>query len=290
LIYKLLPLLLFSLSALAFDKDFKTVNDRVPLEFNYLFDSMKVEIKSDADKIRMVGLCKDLDQNLSSLPKDQIFMLMKTEVIKNVTEHKFTKVRQFDITTLLMSRLDEDFKKKQKYLSSFSQWVWRSMMAELKYRQSLGLITARSFNPGNFEGARLKEAQRFQKYLDYLIPWIDRMDSLSPSDFNELTTEVSWTTLRRLNDRALLFKRFASTAGGDTTTTIFNIPQKLTELHPEDIKKMQNDSAPLTLKEESEKAKTEASKEIEKMTPEDLSPLSEDVSKELEKKTGAPLE
>lgn len=288
MIFKLL--LLISFSAFAFDKDFKTVNDRVPLEFSYLFDSMKIAIKTDADKIKMVGLCKELDQNLGFLPKDQMFMLMKTEVIKNVLEHKFSKVRQFDVTTLLLGRLEEDFKKKEKYLSSFSQWIWRSMIAELKHRQTMGLITARSFNPGSFDGEKLKEAQRFQKYLKYMIPWIDRMDSLSAADFNLLATDVSWTTLRRINDRAVLFKRFSSTAGGDTKVTIFNIPQKLTDLHPEDIKKMQDNAAPLTLKEESEKQKTEATQEIEKITPEDLSPLSEDLSKELEKKTDVPLE
>jgi len=285
LIYKLLISLILCSSAFAFDKDFKTVNDRVPLEFNHLFESMKILIKTPSEKIRFVGLCKDLDENLGFLQKDQIFFLMKSEVIKNVLEYRFTKVRSFDVTTLLISRLTEDFEKKQKLLSPFSQWIWRSTIAELKHREKMGLITNRSFNANAFQDSKKAEALRFQKYLTYLLPWIDKMDSLSVSQFNDLTKEVSWVILRRLNERSLLFKRYASTATTDTKITIFNIPSKLLELHPEDIKRMQNDEeGPLTLKEESQKEKIEAFEDVQSATLDDMSPLSDEVSKELEEK------
>lgn len=282
-----LPLLFlfFSLSAWSFDKDFNAMSDRVPLEFMHLFNSMKVSAKTPSEQIRFVGICKDLDTNLGALKKEHIFLLMKSEVIKNVLEYKFKKVRQFDMTDLLLKRLDEDFKKKEKYLNPFSQWIWRSIMAELNYRKKLGLISAKSFRPSDFDGAKRSEAQRFARYLNYLLPWIDRMDSLTASEFNNLTKEVSWVILRRLNERSLLFKRYASTATTDTKITIFNIPQKLLELHPEQIKRMQNnEEAPLTLKEESEKEKTEALEQVQDVTPTDMSPLSDEISEELEKK------
>ncbi len=283
MIFKLLLLFFFSSNLKAFDKDFKTVNDRVPLEFVHLFESMKISIKSPSEKIRMVGMCKDLDENLGFLQKEHIFLLMKSEVIKNVLEFKFKKVRSFDMTTFLLERLEEDFQKKQTFLTPFSKWIWRSIMAELKHRQSMGLITTRSFNPGNFEGAKATEAARFARYLNYILPWVDKMDSLGAPEFNELTKQVSWIILRRLNERSLLFKRFASTATTETKITLFNIPGKLLELHPEDIKRMQSDVAPMTLKEESEKAKTEATKQVQEATPDDLSPLSEEISNEVSK-------
>jgi hypothetical protein len=111
------------------------------------------------------------------------------------------------------------------------------------------------------------------------------MDSLDAAHFNKLSMEVSWSILERINDRSILFKRYASTASGATKTTIINIPQKLIDLKPEDIKKMQNDTLPLTLAEQSKKEKAEASIQIEKVTPLDMSSLSDDVSRELEKKT-----
>ncbi len=284
MIYKIMMLLIFSTGAWGFDKDFKTVNDRVPLEFNHLFESLKLSTKTSAEKIKLVGICKDLDENLGFLGKEHIFMLMKSEVIKNVLEHKFVKVRSFDVTTFLLERLESSFKEKQKYLTPFSQWIWRSIMAELNYRKSLGLITAQSFNPQAFSDAKKSQAVRFARYLNYLLPWIDRMDSLGTTEFNQLTKDVSWIILKRLNERSLLFKRYASSAETGTKVTIFNIPAKLLELHPEDIKRMQQDDIPLSLKEQSEQAKTEAQEQLQDLSPDDLSPISDELSKELEEK------
>jgi hypothetical protein len=284
LIFKILAFLFLS-SAFAFEKDFKTVNDRVPLEFNHLFESLRDSITTSAEKVQLVGICKELDRNLGSLGKEHIYFLMKSEVIKNVLEHKFPKVRSFDMTTFLLERLEEDYAKKEKFLNPFSRWIWRSILAELKARKDMGLISTRSFNAGNFTGAKLAEAKRFERYLNYLYPWIDRMDSLEGHEFNKLSKKVSWVILNRLNERSLLFKRYASTATQDTKVTIFNIPTKLLELRPEDLKRLQDEPAPLTLKEEAEKEKSEASQQVQDVTPDDLSPISDEISKELENKT-----
>lgn len=285
MIFKILFIILpFINQVYAFDKDFKTVNDRVPLEFSHLFNSLKMGIKSPSDKIRMIGLCKELDENLGFLQKDHVFLLMKSEVIKNVLEYNFVKTRQFDMTLLLLERLQNHFKQKGQYLSPFSQWIWRSILAELEHRKKLGLITDQSFRADSFSGAKKLEAQRFSRYLTYLMPWIDQMDSLGAAEFNNLAKEVSWIILKRLNERSLLFKRFATTATTDTKVTIFNIPQKLLELHPTEIKRMQSDEVPLTLKEQSQKEKLEAGQRVQDIGPSDLSPLSDEISQELEKK------
>lgn len=283
MIFKLLFLLIPAISY-GFDKDFKTVNERVPLEFNYLFESMKINLKSPSEKIKFIGLCKELDENLGFLQTEHIFFLLKSEVIKNVLEFKHQKVRSFDMTTSLLKRIEEDFSKKESLLNPFSQWIWRSIIAELKHRETMGLITNKSFNPNFFEGSKKVDANRFSRYLNYILPWIDKMDSLSAAEFNQLTKQVSWIILRRLNERSLLFKRYASTASTETKVTIFNIPAKLLELHPEEIKRMQSDEAPLTLKEESQKEKLKAMEQVQAVSPDDLSPLSDELSKELEQK------
>lgn len=278
-------LLIFSLHAFAFDKDFNVINDRVPHEFTLMFNSMKVEIKTPSEKLRMIGLCKDLNDNLGFLQKEHIFMLMKTEVIKGTLEYKFSKVRQFDMNTMLIERLDANFKGKKQYLNAFSRWIWQSMIAELNHRKKMGLITSTSFNPTVFDGQKRNDAMRFQRYLVYMFPWIDKMDSLNAAGFNKLSMDVSWDILERINERSLLFKRYASTATGNTQTVIINIPQKLMELHPEDIKKMQNDTMPMTLSEQAKKEKVEAEGQMEKVTPLDMSTMSDDLARELEKKT-----
>ncbi len=281
--YSLILFALFTFEVHAFNSNF-TVANSVPLEFQHLFNSLKTASKTPSDQLQLIGIAKDLDQNLGFLNREQVLLLMKSEVIKNVLEHKFKKVRSFDITSELTNRLEKGFSEKERYLSPFSQWIFRSIIAELKFRESRGLITEKSFQSGNFQGEKYKEAVRFQKYTEYLMPWIDNMDILSATQFNELSQEVSWIILRRLNERALLFKRYSSTSVGNTKQILFNIPQKLLEMKPEDIKAMQNDETPMTLKEESAKRKNEAEDKVEKISPEDLSPLSDDVAKELEKK------
>lgn len=257
------------------------INDRVPLEFNFLFDSLKVSIKTPAEKLRMVGLCKDLNDNLGFLKKEHIFMLMKTEVIKTTLEYKFSKVRQFDMNNLLITRLEQDFKSKQPYLNTFSKWIWQSILAELNHRKDMGIIKESTFSPNLFTGTKKQEALRFQRYLNYLYPWIDKMDSLDAAGFNLLSKEVSWAILEKINDRSILFKRYASTAASDTKITIINIPQKLIDLKPDEIKKMQNDTMPMSLAEQSKLEKAEALKQIDKVTPLDMSTMSDDVAKEL---------
>jgi hypothetical protein len=277
-------LLFLTNSGLAFDKDFTTINERVPYEFNLLFDSLKLETKSPSEKLRMIGLCKDLNDNLGFLQKEHIFMLMKTEVIKGTLEFRFEKVRQFDVNDLLLSRLEREFSSKKGYLNGFSRWIWQSIIAELHHRKQLGLIGNTSFNPNLFEGRKRAEALRFQRYLNYLLPWIDKMDSLDAASFNKLSQEVSWLILKRINERSILFKRYASSAASTTQIVVINIPQKLLELKPEDIKSLQKDQIPQTLSEQAKKERVEASESMEAITPLDMSTISDDLSKELEKK------
>jgi hypothetical protein len=282
--FSALIFLFLSFNLLAFDKDFNSISDRVPHEFTLLFNSMKLEIKTPSEKLRMIALCKDLNDNIGFLKKEHIFMLMKTEVIKSTLEFKFNKVRQFDMNSVLLSRLEADYESKKKYLNGFSRWIWQSVIAELNYRKKMGLISDVSFNAGRFEGSKKLDAVRFQRYLTYLYPWIDKMDSLDAAAFNQLSKEVSWSILERINERSVLFKRYASTAAGDTQTVIINIPQKLLDLHPEDIKKMQNDTLPLSLAEQSKVEKAKATEQIDKVTPLDMSTMSDDLATELEKK------
>jgi hypothetical protein len=260
------------------------VNDRVPLEFSHLFASLKQAAATPSQQLAFVGICKELDENLGFLEKNQIYFLMKEEVIKNVLEYQHKKVRSFDVTTFLITRLKEDFEKKSKFLTPFSTWIWRAVIAELEHRSRMGLITNKSFSVASFDGPKKTEALRFERYLKYLLPWIDKMYSMEAIAFNKVTTDAGWITLRRLNARSLLFKRFASTATTDTKVTIFNIPGKLLDLSPQDIKKSQQDLTPVSLKEESEKEKAEAKKHVEGASPDDLSPLSDELAKELDQK------
>ncbi len=274
-------LCLFSLKASAFNKDFTIISDKTPYEFNIMFNSMKGQVKELNDQIKLVGISEDLNRNLGFLEKEHIFLLLKSEVTKSVLEYRFEKTRQFDITLSLIQRLESRFEDQQRYLTDFSKWIWRSLIAELKHRQKLGLITQSSFNPTLFSGEKKAQALRFQKYLHYLMPWIDQMDNLDHQRFNELSLKVSWEVLRKINDRSLLFKNM-SYAQASESTQLFNIPEKLQNLTPDKVKELQFLDQNKSLREKALEEKTKATDQINQIEANDLSPLSDEISKELE--------
>jgi hypothetical protein len=285
LIFKYAMLLsLLPISALAFDKNFTVNTDRVPHEFNILFSSLRDSLTLPSEKIRLVGQAKELNDNLGAITdKEHILLLMKTEVRKGILEYRFGKIRQMDINTLLIDRLEAKLKKVAPELSRLSLWLWRSILSDLQQRRTSGIITERSFNPQIFDGAKRTEAMRFQRYLHYLIPWLSSMDVLTPVQFNALSKEAAWNVMDGLLERSLLFRRFSPAAFGNTRENLVNIPQKLLELPPEDIKRMQNNQNPLSLKETSALEKSEAQSTVDKLSPEDMSTLSDDVATELDK-------
>ena len=286
MIFNLFFILTFSAFSLSFDKDFKTVNDRVPLEFNHLFESLKGNISSAQEKMKIIDLCKDLNENLGLLGKEHIFLLMKSEVIKHTLEYKHKKFNTHPINKNLIAHLEKDFQNKQPKLSSFSQWIWESILAELKHREAMNLISEKNFNATHFSGSSKPQALRFERYLIFLVPWIDKMLSLNPEEFNKLTKKVSWIILQSLNQRSLLFKQLSSASSGETKVQIFNIPAHLFESKPLlSPKETQSDIDSGSLDQESKIEKKRAFQEIQNVSPDDLSPLSDEVTKEIEQIT-----
>lgn len=275
----LLFVLLSAQSSFAFNKDFTTVNDRVPYEFKLMFDSLKNEVKGGDEKFRMVAIAQDLNTNLGPLQKNTIFFLMKSEIIKNVLEYKIPKARPFPPNHTNIQRIMAKWERYQKVYNPFSRWIIQSLMAEIKTADIDGLILAgQELRPGLFNGEKQAKAVRFLRFMKYASAWFDQIDGLSPKEFNELTKSVSWTTMDRLNQRSLLLKRYASASQSSITTMTFNIPSNLTNLSPSEIKKLQEGPVP-SLKEASEATRQEAKQQTEKMAPEDLSPLSDDIQK-----------
>lgn len=277
-----LPLLLTSLTAFAFNKDFTTVNDRVPYEFRLMFESLKGDAKSSADQFKLVAQAQDLNKNLGPLQKNTIFFLMKSEIIKNVLEYKIPKSRPFSPNAAAVQRVYSKWEQNQKSYNSFSRWIIQSILAELKVAEADGLIlSGQELRPQLFTGEKQVKAIRFLRFMKYAGAWCDKIETLSAPEFNKLAAAVSWVTLDRLNQRALLLKRYASTSQSDTTTVTFNIPGELLNISPSEIKNLQDTPVP-TLKEASEATRQEAKEQTEKLAPDDLSPISEDIQKKID--------
>lgn len=286
MIFSTILLLLISTNLFGFSPDFKIINDRAPLEFNYLFESLKNSIKNENEKDRLIDISRKLDDSLGLLDKENIYFLMKVEVIKSVLEFKHKKFRNFNVTNSLIQTLENKLNENNNALTSFSIWIYRSIIAELKLRQNAGLITEVPFKEFAFKGVQKTEAMRFARYLNYLIPWIDKIDSLNADQFNSITYEISWTILERLLEKSRIFNQLSSSSSTNTRVSIFNIPTSfLTTVAPSPTPESDlNSVTEMSLQERSEIEKSKAIEQIQNLSPDDLSPLSDELNKELNKR------
>ena len=112
-------------------------NNNLPHEFKILFESLKNDLKTKEELMRFIYQCNILNQNLKHLKKEQSFLFVKTQIIRHVLESKYTKVQKIKITPQLISKIEMSYVNKKGNLSSFSKWIWQSILTDLKEKQDL---------------------------------------------------------------------------------------------------------------------------------------------------------
>lgn len=224
---KCLILILLSLSftAQAFNKDFNLVNDRAPLEFRLLFESMKYSLKEVHEQVRLIVLAQHINKGLSPLKKDQSFFLLKSEVYKSLLEWPHPPT-QFQVGSHTLERLKANLNASKAIYTPFSQWVLEALMADLEEFQKEGLLDTPPAQKNMLNGEKSQRYLKMQRVLKYTRGWLEQADTMSAKDFNRLTEELSWKTLERVKERSSLFRRFSSKAVQDSNENTFNIPEQ----------------------------------------------------------------
>lgn len=218
----ILPLILFSTCAHAYNKDFKLVNDRAPHEFKVLFESMRNSLRDPVEEARLVAYCSRIDKGLAPLKRDQSMLLLKTEIYKTLLEWKFSK-SDYRVTNKSLDRIKTNLTNDAAIYTPFSKWVIETMMADLEgFRASGELDTAESVRN---RSSGDENARQITKILTYTREWLHKADTLTAQNFNELTQKASWMILQRVREKALLFQELSSKAVQVTEEKTFNIPQ-----------------------------------------------------------------
>lgn len=214
-----------SLSARAFNKDFTLVNDRAPLEFKLMFESMKYTLKEANEQVRLIVLAQHINRGLGPLKKDQSFFLLKSEVYKSLLEwpHGAT---QFQVGSHTLERLKSNLKANSPIYTPYSKWVLESLVADLENFKTEGTLDVTSSQKNSLTGEKLKNYLKMQRVLKYTRGWLEQADTLSAKDFNALTEQLAWRTFERIKEKAALFRRFSSKAIQDTQENTFNIPEQ----------------------------------------------------------------
>lgn len=235
-------LLLMPSFALAFSKDFKLINDRAPLEFKLMFESMKNGLRDPVEQNRLVAYCGRINRGLAPLRKDQVMFLLKSEIYRTVLDWKFTDDR-FQITESALNRLRMNLISGKDIYSPFSLWILEALLADSEKIKTVPT------------GPEAEMTSR------YVRKWLAQAEALSAADFNALTLQVSWKILERVRERALLVQTVASESVQDTEEQTFNIPQ-LNESPP--TPQAPAASAP-SVSEQADRARDEAEKSLGKI-------------------------
>ncbi|MFP5457106.1 MAG: hypothetical protein ACLGG7_00100 [Bacteriovoracia bacterium] len=258
-----LPLLLLcATSAWGFNKDFTIVNDRAPLEFRLMFESMKYALKEVPEQVRLIVLAQHINKGMGPLKKDQSFFLLKSEIYKSLLEWPHPQT-QFQVGSHTLERIQTNMKASQAIYTPFSMWVLESLIADLKTYQAQGLLDLTPAQRSTLSAEKTQQYLKLQKILKYTRGWLEQADTVSAKDFNLLTEDLSWKTLERVKERSALFRRFSSKAIQDSNENTFNIPEQGMPQMAVPKSAIKIEETPKTLAEEGQEQKTEAEAAVE---------------------------
>ena len=287
--FHFISILLISFHAYSFQSGFESgfqlsSHHKLPQEFKLLFESLKGQISQeekisqDEEKRKLIQQCFTLSENLKMIDKDQVFLFVKTQIIRHILEAKYSKINTIALSAGFIKKLEESYEQKKTELHSFSRWIWNSILSELKDKRD------------QIKGDKTK--------LQYLSGWLSSMENLSALDFNLMVNKLSWNVLEKMIERSQLL-RFGHEQSSDSahnshdTKNFFVIPAELRQkyLHVS-TNILHSDSPPddleenrlINLKKASEAAKESAKTKMEQISADDLSPLSDEIMKEIEEK------
>lgn len=255
-------LLLWATSAWGFNKDFTIVNDRAPLEFRLMFESMKYSLKEVPEQVRLIVLAQHINMGMGPLKKDQSFFLLKSEIYKSLLEWPHPQT-QFQVGSHTLERIQANMKTSQAIYTPFSIWVLESLIADLRPYQAQGLLDLTPAQRSTLSAEKTQQYLKLQKILKYTRGWLEQADTVSAKDFNLLTEDLSWKTLERVKERSALFRRFSSKAIQDSNENTFNIPEQGMPQMTAPKSAIKIEEAPTTLAEDGQAQKTEAEASVE---------------------------
>jgi hypothetical protein len=155
----------------------------LPLEFDYILESIQKYITSNKEKTLFKQKISKLDQLFSKMTKEEIFFIIKSESYKTILKIKpqfAIKKSYYDQKSLTVF----DKFLSSKTISSFSKWVARSIYNDLKNIYSSSEFTTYMYRKKN-SSILTKEYILIDKKLNILLPWVGYLLLSRPNEFEE---------------------------------------------------------------------------------------------------------
>jgi hypothetical protein len=270
-------LLLTSIESWGFNKDFNLINDKAPLEFKLLFESMKNSLKDNQEQVRLIVLAQQINKGLGPLKKDQSFVLLKAEVYKTLLEWPHLPT-QFQVGSHTLQRINTHLATGRAVYNPFSIWVLEALAADLEKFEKDGLLSMTQTQRNNLTDEKAQQYYKMQRVLKFTRGWIEKADTLSAKDFNALTDQLAWRTLERVKETAMLFRRHSSKAIADTQSNTFNIPEQGMPKRFQGASDTKPDAAPQGMAEQAAEEKKAAEATMQKINTDGATLPAEELS------------
>ena len=255
--------LLFISLTFGFDKDFTIVNQRAPLEFVHLFESLKYNVKDNTEKVKLVSYSEKMNELLKFMSREEVLSLIKAEMTKGILEYHISSVQSPPITSMNLERMKNHLKLSDAIYTPFSKWIMRSIIADLEPYEKNGILSKYAMSSGGTseEGLKVLKLKRIARYL---APWVNAADSQAPQDFNLLTSKVSWHLFDLLIEKAQVMQ-MAHQLQNKKEEMTFNIPE-MKYLYMAAQKKSSIPQIPKTVSEKAEAEKQKAISDTQNIT------------------------
>lgn len=183
----------------ALGKEVYLPNNKFPLEFVLLIQSLqKIEL-TDEEKKDLIKNIAIIDQIAAIMSKEEIFFIIKTEIYKAIlNKYKDEKTRFKLYRPENIVKLKDFSKRKFTALLPFANWMARAIQSDMKV-----IIKSHLFNKliNHLKRTNLinnSNLRKVKRRLSLLLPWYQKLSTLAKNDIDELMKEFMIECLRKI--------------------------------------------------------------------------------------------
>ncbi|MCO4792498.1 MAG: hypothetical protein KC493_02205 [Bacteriovoracaceae bacterium] len=185
----------------------------LPVEINFLIQSIQMGKLSPIEKRRIDQTIIKLDQLMEKLSKEEIFFVIKTEAYKVILKNKpDILINRNSYNKDILDKFDPYIKKSK--LSPFSKWVLYSIKSDLEEIFESPLFATWKIRK-KYKNNLDRKLLRLEKKLELLVPWYEYISSTEAREFDENLKPVMMNLLERINLYFFQLVKYSSTQAMD---------------------------------------------------------------------------
>jgi hypothetical protein len=234
--------------------------DTVSEELRIIVQHLNYSDISKEQAQEVITACELINNDTTHMDSINLLFLIKSEIYKGLLNNQYLSYGDsIQISEVIVKSIEEKFKKFKISYSPFAQWIFNSIIEDLKpYREDNFLNRYQTVSRTNMK--EMSKSLNLQKALKYISPWIIALESQTPEMFNNTLTSISIDIFKLISRKTYFFKEFSYKFSERQRDGIFQIPKLDMGL---EAKPEIPDSSLQKKKEETKEAAKEAMKVLE---------------------------